>query len=427
MDLLMWNLHISDRTKILPVIFELAEQARAAPRHPLRKMTRRSLRRDLDRFAEVYNAAWSENWGFSPYSKADLDAYAQEMQLVFDPHWFMVAETAEGETVGGRDHGPRHQPGAEADERPAAAARLVALPAPRRKIMDRVRVGFLGVKPEFQHTGVAAALYVEHFDMADRHAADVGRDGLDPRDQQEHEPGDGGDGRADRAALPGLRAPLDFHLGRPNRYRLRMRRSEYLKASPPMFQSRLLDRFTRVHPVVPVLIYAPVIARCSSLAVTRDGWWDTLALVCVGYCLWTLFEYWLHRVVFHFEPEEGSGAAALDDPRRPPRPPERPAAARDAAGRQHPARGDRGRHDLPRAGLGACAGRRARGFLAGYLIYDEIHYALHHHTPSSRLGKRLRELHMRHHFQDDDKGFGISAPVLGRRLPDLPERRSETG
>ena len=30
--------------------------------------------------------------------RRDLDAYAQEMQLVFDPHWFMVAETA-----GGRD------------------------------------------------------------------------------------------------------------------------------------------------------------------------------------------------------------------------------------------------------------------------------------------------------------------------------------
>jgi hypothetical protein len=36
----------------------------------------------------------------------------------------------------------------------------------RRRIVDRVRVGFLGVKPEYQHTGVAAALYVEHFDMA---------------------------------------------------------------------------------------------------------------------------------------------------------------------------------------------------------------------------------------------------------------------
>ena len=38
----------------------------------------------------------------------------------------------------------------------------------RRKIIDRCRVGFLGVKPEYQHTGVAAALYVEHFEQAAR-------------------------------------------------------------------------------------------------------------------------------------------------------------------------------------------------------------------------------------------------------------------
>jgi GNAT superfamily N-acetyltransferase len=36
----------------------------------------------------------------------------------------------------------------------------------RRRIIDRCRIGFLGVLPEYQHTGVAAALYLEHFDMA---------------------------------------------------------------------------------------------------------------------------------------------------------------------------------------------------------------------------------------------------------------------
>src|SRR4029079_16408155 len=87
-----------------------------------------------------------------------------------------------------------------------------------------------------------------------------------------------------------------------------MRRTDYLKASPPMFQSRLLDRYTRVHPVVPVLIYAPVIVLMLVLAVARDGWWDTFGLVLVGYVVWTLFEYWLHRIVFHFEPEDGIGA-----------------------------------------------------------------------------------------------------------------------
>jgi hypothetical protein len=164
-DLLMWELHISDRSKILPVIFKLAEDLE--PRHEIRirHMTRRSLRRDMDRFAEVYNDAWSENWGFVPYGKADLDQYALDMQLVFDPHWYMVAETAAGETTAVAITVPDINQVLK-----RMKGRLLPLGwwhfLRRRKIIDRVRVGFLGVKPEYQHTGVAAALYVEHFDMA---------------------------------------------------------------------------------------------------------------------------------------------------------------------------------------------------------------------------------------------------------------------
>jgi hypothetical protein len=36
----------------------------------------------------------------------------------------------------------------------------------RKRIVSQVRVGFLGVKPAYQHTGVAAGLYAEHFHMA---------------------------------------------------------------------------------------------------------------------------------------------------------------------------------------------------------------------------------------------------------------------
>jgi GNAT superfamily N-acetyltransferase len=39
----------------------------------------------------------------------------------------------------------------------------------RNHTIDRVRVGFLGVRPEHQHTGVAAALYLEHFETSARH------------------------------------------------------------------------------------------------------------------------------------------------------------------------------------------------------------------------------------------------------------------
>src|SRR5918998_475087 len=87
-----------------------------------------------------------------------------------------------------------------------------------------------------------------------------------------------------------------------------MRRTEYLKASPPMFRSPLLDRFTRVHPAVPVVLYLPVILVLLVTGIGRVGALTALGLAMGGYAVWTLTEYWLHRVVFHFEPERGLGA-----------------------------------------------------------------------------------------------------------------------
>ena len=38
------------------------------------------------------------------------------------------------------------------------------------------------------------------------------------------------------------------------------------------------------------------------------------------------------------------------------------------------------------------------------------HYYVHHRRPRGPVGRKLRELHMRHHFQDHTRGFGVSAP-----------------
>jgi hypothetical protein len=164
-DLLTWHLEIGDRPSVRPAIFTMAERARERYGFTLRHMTRRSLRRDLDLFAEVYNAAWADNWGFVPYSKEDLDAYALDLQLVFDPKWFMVVETAEGDVVGVA-MSPLDV------NQVLQKMRGSLLPfgwfhyLNRQSVIDRIRVGFLGVKPEYQHTGAAAMLYVENYDCA---------------------------------------------------------------------------------------------------------------------------------------------------------------------------------------------------------------------------------------------------------------------
>jgi GNAT superfamily N-acetyltransferase len=166
MDLLMWNLEVADREKVLPVIFELAEKVQSEHGIRVRPMRRWQLRKDLDSFAEVYNSAWSKNWDFVPYSKKDLDALAQELHLVFDKHWFFIAEKEDtGEVVGMAMTIPDPNQVLE-----KMRGRLLPLGwwyfLNKARIIDRVRVGWLGVRPEYQHTGVAAKLYVEHFNAA---------------------------------------------------------------------------------------------------------------------------------------------------------------------------------------------------------------------------------------------------------------------
>jgi GNAT superfamily N-acetyltransferase len=166
MDLFGWDLSISDRERMNPILPKVAERARTKHGITIRKMSRRYLRREMDEFAEVYNAAWSRNWGFVPYSKADLDAYAIDMQLVYSRDWFMIAEQ-NGKTIAMAITIPDiHQVYKKMKGRLLPLGWLYYLL--RGRIIDRVRVGFLGVLPEYQHTGVAAALYLEHFDVAQR-------------------------------------------------------------------------------------------------------------------------------------------------------------------------------------------------------------------------------------------------------------------
>jgi dihydroceramide fatty acyl 2-hydroxylase len=69
-----------------------------------------------------------------------------------------------------------------------------------------------------------------------------------------------------------------------------------------MFKSRLLNSLTRTHPVVPLVLYGPVILALAASGVWRAGVLVAITLMAAGYLTWTLTEYWVHRAVFHFQP-----------------------------------------------------------------------------------------------------------------------------
>jgi len=205
-------------------------------------------------------------------------------------------------------------------------------------------------------------------------------------------------------------------------------RTAALSASPPLFRSRFLDFFSRIHPSVPALIYVPVIAALFVLgAGDGQGALELVGLAAAGLLLWTLTEYWLHRKLFHWDPDHPIG--------------HRLHFIIHGVHHDHP--NDRLRlvmppgASIPLAALFAglfwvvfgmpTAYPLFAGFLIGYLGYDYTHYYLHHVVPKSALGKRLREQHMRHHFQDHRYGFGVSTPLWDAVFRTLPRTRGPGG
>jgi GNAT superfamily N-acetyltransferase len=165
MDLYMWNAEVENRDKVLPIIWELDEKLESEHGIKVRHMRKKDLQAELDRFLEIYNIAWSTNWGFVPIRREEMEHTAKEMKPILDEDWMMVCEKADGETVGMALSVPDINQVLK-----RMNGRLFPLGwwkflTGRRKI-DRLRVGFLGVKPEYQHTGIAAAMWAEHFRMA---------------------------------------------------------------------------------------------------------------------------------------------------------------------------------------------------------------------------------------------------------------------
>ena len=167
-DWLMWSLHISGRSRVRDAIWRMADQVESEHGIVCRPMRKRDLDAEISRFLEVYNAAWERNWASVPLSEEEVRHYAKQLKPVLDENWAFIAERVDtGEVVGAALPLPDYnQVLAHLDGRllPFGWAKALYW---RRKI-DAVRVFALGVKPAYQHTGVAARFYQLHFEAAER-------------------------------------------------------------------------------------------------------------------------------------------------------------------------------------------------------------------------------------------------------------------
>jgi len=200
-----------------------------------------------------------------------------------------------------------------------------------------------------------------------------------------------------------------------------------------MFHSDVLESLSHVHPAVPHIIFIPVIVLTLLAGLSRGvGPLAALGLFAGGALLWTLAEYVIHRFTFHVprDLEERTNEAVS---RVPPGDAVLPHLAWSEKayflvhGVHHLYPNDSRRLVMPPAVsiplavvfyflFGLLLGTPSAlpffaGFVAGYLAYDTTHFAVHHFRCRGRWSAHMKKVHMRHHYLNPDRNFGVSTPL----------------
>lgn len=183
--------------------------------------------------------------------------------------------------------------------------------------------------------------------------------------------------------------------------------------SARIFKSDFLELFTHVHWSVPIILYLPVVVYCVYLAAVSPELTTTaiVAVFVAGLVFWTFTEYLLHRFVFHYEPTSRWGkylhfmmhGVHHDYPNDSKRLVMPPSVSIPLAllfyGLFTLILGPV--HTLPFFG----------GFIMGYILYDEIHYATHHAPMKFGAWQKMKHHHVLHHYHDPGRGYGVSSPL----------------
>ena len=177
-----------------------------------------------------------------------------------------------------------------------------------------------------------------------------------------------------------------------------------------LFKNPILEKLTYVPPILPLLIWAPIVSLCLSLGLIQNHITLTATLLTgfAGLFFWTFAEYFLHRFVFHFHPHgviqeriafliHGIHHDDPEDARRLLMPPVAAIAIASVF------------YVMFYAAFGTVyCNPFFGGFIIGYLLYDYTHFAVHFARPRSKLMKKLKHNHMQHHFVSPELRYGVS-------------------
>jgi len=199
-----------------------------------------------------------------------------------------------------------------------------------------------------------------------------------------------------------------------------------------MFESDFRERLSHIKPWLPHAIFIPVLAVSLVAAFRTLPAGRVAALYVLGLFLWTIVEYAIHRGIFHTlrliedDTQRIVGGLRRDQPVVPNLPTSRHKFYFVAHGVHHNYPNDSTRlvlapgvsiplalffYGVFRLIFGAATPAAYAGLITGYILYDTIHFAVHHASGRSRLLRGLKRHHFRHHYADSTRDFGVSSPL----------------
>ena len=185
-----------------------------------------------------------------------------------------------------------------------------------------------------------------------------------------------------------------------------------------------MESLTHVHPITPLVFWAPVIIYFFYLGFSVDSvTLKSFFLISIfSLFVWTFTEYFLHRFVFHFKAKSRLGKYLIflfhgihhDDPNDKTRLVMPPVPAVIIVSLLYSIF----KLFLPDFMLNTFMG----WFLIGYLIYDYIHYATHHFPMKNRMARFLKKWHLQHHHTKKPVQYGVSNPMWDYIFRTLPKK-----
>jgi len=184
------------------------------------------------------------------------------------------------------------------------------------------------------------------------------------------------------------------------------------KGQAQLFKNHYLEMMTKTHPLVIWGLYIPVIAALLyySGVILEFTTGRILLTFFSGMITWTLFEYILHRWVFHMVAESERAQKIVYI----------------MHGNHHHFPRDKERLFMPPVPsliiastlfllfylvIGWNVAMFFPGFLFGYLLYGTMHYAIHAWNPPTKWLKPLWRNHHLHHYKNESMGFGVSTTL----------------